>query len=134
MLTACGSDGSGTATVTNGNAGSLNRPSPTMAPSADKAVSTASPQGQNKAVPPAGNAPNSQIGSGGNDLFLFTKARSALDSDSDLKTAKITIEVKAGVVTLSGVVATAEQKSKAEQLVREAEGVRSVTNRLRIGK
>jgi hypothetical protein len=78
------------------------------------------------------DTPKPQIGSGGNDFFLFTQARGALDTDAELKAANITVEVKEGVVTLSGALANAAQKSKAEQLVRAVGGVKEVKNRLRV--
>lgn len=78
------------------------------------------------------NTPKPRIGSGGNDFFLFTQARGALNADAELKAANVTVEVKEGVVTLSGALASAAQKSKAEQLVRAVGGVRDVKNRLRV--
>ncbi len=76
--------------------------------------------------------PKPQIGSGGNDFSLFTQARAALNNDAELKGANITVEVKEGVVTLSGALANAAQKSKAEQLVRAVGGVKAVKNQLRV--
>jgi len=84
----------------------------------------------NSNAPPA-NMPKPQIGSGGNDFALFTQARGAINADADLKTANITVEVKDGVMTLSGTVASAEQKSKAEQLV-QAVGPKALKNQLRV--
>jgi osmotically-inducible protein OsmY len=75
--------------------------------------------------------PTPQVGSGGNDLFLFTQARAAVNADPELKAANVILEVKDGVVTLSGTVASTAQKSKAEQLVREA-GTKVVRNQLRV--
>lgn len=80
---------------------------------------------------PAAKVPKPQIGSGGNDLFLFTQARAAIDDDADLKPANLIIEVKEGVVTLGGNVASAELKSKAERLARGA-GAKDVKNQLRV--
>lgn len=80
---------------------------------------------------PAAKAPKPQIGSGGNDLFLFTQARAAINDDADLKAANLIVEVKEGVVTLSGNVASAELKSKAERLARGA-GAKDVKNQLRV--
>lgn len=79
-----------------------------------------------------GNMPKPQIGSGGNDFYLFTQARGVLNADAELKTANIAVDVKEGIMTLSGVVAGAGQKSKAEQLVRGVNGVRDVRNQLRV--
>jgi hyperosmotically inducible protein len=78
--------------------------------------------------------PKPQIGTGGNDFFQFTQARAAIGADPEFKSADIVIDVKAGVLTLSGSVASAAQKSRAEQLVRAVDGVKGVNNRLRISK
>lgn len=80
---------------------------------------------------PAAKTPKPQIGSGGNDLFLFTKARAAINNDADLKAANLIVEVKEGVVILSGNVASAALKSKAEELARGA-GAKDVKNQLRV--
>jgi hypothetical protein len=80
---------------------------------------------------PRAAMPTTQIGSGGNDFFLFTQARAAVNADPELKAANLVLDVKEGVVTLSGTVASAAQKSKAEQLAREA-GAKNVRNQLRV--
>jgi len=80
----------------------------------------------------AADVPRPQIGSGGNDLFLFTQARAALGSDPELKGANTVVEVKDGVLTLSGTVATPGQKSRAEQVARGVGGVKAVRNQLRV--
>lgn len=73
-----------------------------------------------------------QIGSGGNDFFLFTQARAALGADAELKGAAPIIEVKDGVLTLSGTVASPALKSRAEQVARSVGGVKAVKNQLRV--
>lgn len=75
--------------------------------------------------------PKPQIGSGGNDLFLFTQARAAINNDADLKAANVVVDVKEGVVTLSGTVASAALKSKAEELARGV-GPKDVKNQLKV--
>ncbi|MDT7808845.1 MAG: hypothetical protein QOJ70_2658 [Acidobacteriota bacterium] len=75
--------------------------------------------------------PTPQIGSGGNDFFLFTKVHAAFNNDPELKTANVVIDVKDGVVTLSGTVANAALKSKAEELARGT-GTKSIKNQLRV--
>ncbi|HEV2864539.1 MAG TPA: BON domain-containing protein [Pyrinomonadaceae bacterium] len=80
----------------------------------------------------AADVPRPQIGSGGNDLFLFTQARAALGSDAELKGANPVVEVKDGVLTLSGTVATPAQKSRAEQVARGVAGIKAVRNQLRV--
>lgn len=87
------------------------------------------PRGAGSAPPAV--MPTPQVGTGGNDFFLFTQARAALNNDSELKAANLVIEVKGGVVTLNGAVASASLKSKAEQLARDA-GAKAVRNQLRV--
>ena len=118
-----------------------------VAPTDVSAVAAASPTtGGNAAQPgaaqgtgprggsnaPPAKMPEPQIGSGGNDLYLFTQVRGALNADAELKAANVILDVKAGVVTLSGAVASAERKSKAEQLARSVSGVRAVKSQLRV--
>lgn len=111
-----------------------NSPGPTVlsATTTDKATLPSPTQTRNNESSRVASAPKSQIGTGGNDFFQFTQARAAIGADPEIKSADIVIDVKAGVVTLSGKVASAAQKSKAEQLVRAVDGVKEVNNRLRI--
>ena len=80
---------------------------------------------------PAVKEPTPQIGSGGDDMSLFTQARGALSSDKELASAVI-IEIKEGNVTLNGAVSSAAQKAKAAQLVQGVKGIKSVKNNLRV--
>lgn len=108
---------------------------PTLKASAgnDATRQGASPTPESRAAgkAPQAKMPTPQVGSGGNDLFLFTQARAAINNDPDLKTANVVIDVKEGVVTLSGTVASAELRSKAEQLARGV-GSKAVKNQLRV--
>ena len=140
MLTACGSragdqveDKNAGAERTEGNAIPANSGSPTTSslPTTEKPVSgTTQPRNENK--PPVAGIPTTQIGNGGGDFFLFTQARAALEADVEFKAANIVIDVKDGLLTLSGTVPNAEQRSKAEQFVRAVDGVKGVKNQLRI--
>ncbi len=121
----------GRANVTQSNADAA----PAATASADVAAArqVASPASASRgagSAPPA-KMPTPRIGSGGNDLFLFTQARGAINNDPDLKTANVVVEVKEGVVTLSGTVASAALKSKAERLVRDVRP-KEVSNQLRV--
>lgn len=111
-------------TVATGNAPATNNAAPQQ---------SASPVPSSRASvnAPSAKTPKPQIGSGGNDLFLFTQARAAINNDADLSAANLIIEVKEGVVTLSGNVASAALKSKAEELARGA-GAKDVKNQLRV--
>jgi len=73
-----------------------------------------------------------KIGTGANDLWLWTKTRAALAAADDLRDSTVSVDVDNGVVTLTGNVPTPAQKSKAEQVARGIEGVGSVKNDLQI--
>jgi len=83
-----------------------------------------------KPSPPV-KIPTPQIGSGGDDLVLFTQVRGALSPDQELQNAVI-IEIKEGNVTLTGNVSSAAQKTKAGRLVQAVKGIKSVQNNLRV--
>jgi hypothetical protein len=72
------------------------------------------------------------IGTGANDSWLWTKTRAALLTTNDLRESTIDVDVVNEVVTLKGTVASAAEKTKAEQVAKAIEGVKSVTNQLKV--
>jgi hyperosmotically inducible protein len=70
------------------------------------------------------------IGTGANDGWLWTKTRAVLATTDDLRDSTINVDVDNAVVTLSGTVATQAQKTKAAQVAKGVEGVKSVKNNL----
>lgn len=76
----------------------------------------------------------STIGSGANDSWLWFKTRAALLTTSDLRESTINVDVVNEVVTLKGSVASAAEKTKAEQVAKGIEGVKSVKNELTVAK
>ena len=70
------------------------------------------------------------IGTGANDGWLWTKTRALLATTDDLRDSTINVDVDNAVVTLSGTVATQAQKTKAAQVAKGVEGVKSVRNSL----
>src|SRR5256885_230436 len=72
------------------------------------------------------------IGAGANDGWLWTKTRAELATTDDLRDSTINVDVENGVVTLSGTVATPAQKTKAAQVAKGVEGVKSVRNNLTV--
>ena len=70
------------------------------------------------------------IGSGANDGWLWTKTRAVLATTDDLRDSTINVDVDNAVVMLSGTVATQAQKTKAAQVAKAVEGVKSVDNNL----
>ena len=73
-----------------------------------------------------------KIGAGANDGWLWTKTRAALAAEDDLRDSTINVDVENEVVTLSGTVANAAQKRKAEDVARGIEGVKNVRSQLTI--
>src|SRR5262249_29618610 len=71
------------------------------------------------------------IGDSPDDDWIHTNVVASLISDSDAPRRKINVDVLNNVVTLRGVVETAEQKADAERVAKETEGVKGVINRLR---
>jgi osmotically-inducible protein OsmY len=72
------------------------------------------------------------VGTGLNDGWLWVKTRFELAGADDLRDSTINVDVDNGVVTLSGTVASAAQKTKAEQVAKGVEDVKSVRNQLRV--
>lgn len=120
------------------------RPTPAAAPAATATPPPASAGGATPepGTPPASESrgarnappakmPTPQIDSGGNDFFLFTQARAAINADPELRAANLIIEVKEGVITLNGTVASAALKAKAEELAGGARP-KGVRNQLRV--
>lgn len=75
---------------------------------------------------------NATIGTGANDLWLWTKTRSAFLATDDLRESTINVDVASDVVTLKGTVGTPAQKTKAEEVAKGIEGVKSVKNELKV--
>lgn len=73
-----------------------------------------------------------KIGTGAEDGWLWTKTRAALATTDDLRDSTINVDVEMAVVTLSGSVANQAQKTKAEQVAKGIDGVKSVKNQLTI--
>lgn len=73
------------------------------------------------------------VGSGANDGWLWVKTRFDLATADDLRDSTINVDVDNAVVTLTGSVASAAQKTRAETVAKAVEGVRSVRNQLRVG-
>jgi hypothetical protein len=72
------------------------------------------------------------IGTGLNDGWLWVKTRFDLAAADDLRDSTINVDVDKDVVTLTGTVATAAQKTQAENIAKAVEGVKSVKNLLKV--
>ena len=72
------------------------------------------------------------VGTGVNDGWLWVKTRFDLAAADDLRDSTINVDVDKAVVTLTGTVASATQKSRAEAVAKSVEGVTSVKNMLKV--
>jgi hyperosmotically inducible protein len=83
------------------------------------------------AAPTTGlTAPAPGVRSAVGDTTITTDVRARLLADSDVSSQKIGVDTHDGVVTLSGTVATLEQKSKAVELAGKADNVVRVEDNL----
>lgn len=72
------------------------------------------------------------IGQSLEDAWIHTKIVAKLITDADTPERKINVDVLDGAVTLRGTVDTAEAKTEAERMAKETEGVKKVTNQLKV--
>ena len=75
---------------------------------------------------------SSTIGQGANDGWLWFKTRTALLATDDLRESTINVDVVNDVVTLKGTVASKAESDKAASVAKGIEGVKSVTNQLKV--
>ena len=68
------------------------------------------------------------------DDLIYDLVRQKLAGDKDVKGGALTVDVKDGVVTLSGSTQLERQKDKAERLARKVKGVKSVVNQIKVVK
>jgi len=64
------------------------------------------------------------------DDTINDQVRLKITSDPDVKGGALEVEVKQGVVTISGAVDTPKAREKAEKLARKVKGVKSVVNQI----
>jgi osmotically-inducible protein OsmY len=66
------------------------------------------------------------------DSVITTKIRSSLIAEKGIDSTGISVETNKGQVLLSGAVKSSSQRSRAEQIARDVNGVRSVSNRIEV--
>jgi hyperosmotically inducible periplasmic protein len=74
------------------------------------------------------------IGDSLDDAWIHTKIVAQLIGNSVTPERKIKVDVTNNAVTLRGAVETVEQKTEAEQIAKNTEGVKSVNNQLKVGR
>jgi hyperosmotically inducible periplasmic protein len=68
------------------------------------------------------------------DSTITASVKAKLVGDKTANLTRIEVDTTNQVVTLNGIVESADQKTKAEQLTREVGGVKSVKNNLQVQK
>lgn len=123
---------SGTDTYTNANANAnLASPAPTITPTPGNSRATYT---EKQAQEERERAKQSKetIGDTLDDAWIHTKIVAQLIANSATPERNINVDVVNNVVTLRGTVDTAEAKTQAEKVAKETEGVKSVTNQLKV--
>ena len=67
------------------------------------------------------------------DVSITNDVRARLAADAQTSPSDITVDTKAGVVHLTGTVATDGERNSIERIAHEAPGVRAVDNNVRFG-
>jgi hyperosmotically inducible periplasmic protein len=67
------------------------------------------------------------------DAAITAAVKAKLAADPDVAAINIDVDTNSAVVTLSGKVENANQRSEAERLARETDGVQRVINNLTVG-
>ena len=118
----------------NGNA-NANANSSIRAEATPSATATPTPkysEEQARAEREKAKANKETIGQSLEDAWTHTKIVAKLIGDADTPERKINVDVVDGAVTLRGTVDTAEAKSEAERIAKETDGVKKVTNQLKV--
>lgn len=68
------------------------------------------------------------------DAGVTTAVKAKFLGDPSVSGLKIDVDTKSGVVTLTGTVASASEKERALSLARDTNGVKSVVDRLKVGR
>ena len=68
------------------------------------------------------------------DDAIYDLVRKRLYDDPEVKGYNINIEVRDGVVTLNGRVASEKIRARAEKITRKVSGVKKVINKLQVGE
>jgi len=110
----------------NSNTGMMSKTSPTATPT-PKYTEEQAREEREKA-----KANKETIGQSLEDAWIHTKLVAKLIGDTKTPERKINVDVVDGAVTLRGDVETAEAKAEAERVAKETDGVKKVTNQLKV--
>ncbi len=74
------------------------------------------------------------MGDATKDAALTAAVKTKFLADTKVSGLKIDVDTSKGVVTLSGTVPTADERTQAVAIAKETDGVKSVVNKLKVGK
>jgi osmotically-inducible protein OsmY len=111
----------------NSNTGVMSKASPAAATPTPKYTEEQAREEREKA-----KANKETIGQSLEDAWIHTKLVAKLIGDTKTPERKINVDVVDGAVTLRGEVETAEAKAEAERVAKETDGVKKVTNQLKV--
>ncbi|GLU35366.1 BON domain-containing protein [Trinickia caryophylli] len=77
-------------------------------------------------------ASSESLGQHISDSTITAKAKAQLIAAKDLKASRVHVKTRRGVVSLTGSVPSAADKTRAQQIVEGISGVRSVNNHLKV--
>jgi osmotically-inducible protein OsmY len=115
----------------NANA-NLASPSPSVVGNTNRTPTRAETEANRERYSREAKESGRKVGTGANDMWLWVKTRFDLAAADDLRDSTINVDVDNDVVTLTGTVASAAQKTRAEAVAKAVEGVKSVRNQLRV--
>lgn len=100
------------------------------------AANTVDERAQQQASDAAAKAGDTAAGAGAalTDAGITAAVKTRLLADPDVAGLKIDVDTREKVVTLTGTVSTAAQKTEAGNIARDTTGVASVVNNLRVGQ
>jgi hyperosmotically inducible protein len=104
------------------------RSSPTY--DTDGSSRTSDADGSSRTYDTDGDGTRRSVGQTVNDQVLETRVKSALIDSDSVKARNIEVEVRNGVVSLSGTVDSKSEASTAASVARNVEGVKSVDSKL----
>jgi osmotically-inducible protein OsmY len=109
--------------------GGVDQPDDKM-PATDRSSPTYDTDGSSRTYDTDGDGTRRSVGQTVNDQVLETRVKSALIDSDSVKARNIEVEVRNGVVSLSGTVDSKSEASTAVSVARNVEGVKSVDSKL----
>jgi hypothetical protein len=127
-LAACDSDINRTESARPGDTRVADRTAPGAPQSPDTIGGTSPGALAERNAPPSAGVNTA----GTDDATLKSQVEAKLQDQAAAGLANVQVDIKDGVVELTGVVERPEQKQRATQLVRTVEGVRDIVNRIEV--